>query len=188
MEGPGLISPNLATFLLTIVNIGILYFLLRAILFKPVTKFMEARAKSIQDSINQAEKNKLEAKQLLEQYEAKLSSAEVKAGEIIKAARESAAQETQRIIANGKNSLELMMENGRKQIELEHTASLLKFKAEAVMLIMAASAKLIGRDLRNEDNQHFVQLLMESLTAESSANEFAASDFAAKSAVQEGNA
>jgi len=31
------------TFFITILNIGVLYLILRAILFKPVTKFMENR-------------------------------------------------------------------------------------------------------------------------------------------------
>jgi F-type H+-transporting ATPase subunit b len=166
MESPGLISPNLATFALTIVNIGILCLLLRAILFKPVTKFMEARAKKIQDSIDQAEKDKKDAKQILKQYEERLSKADDEAGEIIKTARENAVREAERIVSDGKNSVEIMMANARKQLELEHDAAFLKFKAEAVMLVLSASTKLIGRDLQNGDSHHFVNLLLEELVKE----------------------
>jgi F0F1-type ATP synthase membrane subunit b/b' len=45
MESPGLVSPNLVTFLFTLINIGILFVILRAILFKPVTKCREERSK-----------------------------------------------------------------------------------------------------------------------------------------------
>ena len=68
MENQGLVSPNLVTFIATFINIGILFVVLRAILFKPVTKFIEDRAKKIQDSIDQAENNKAQAKNTLEQY------------------------------------------------------------------------------------------------------------------------
>jgi F-type H+-transporting ATPase subunit b len=166
MESPGLISPNLATFALTLVNIGILCLLLRAILFKPVTKFMEARAKKIEDTINHAEREKQEAKQMLSQYEERLRNAEAEADEIIKSAKEDAAQEAKRITDEGKKSAEILMANARKQIELEHDAAFLQFKAEAVMLIVAASSKLIARDLRKEDNQHFVNVLLEEFSSE----------------------
>ena len=90
MESGGLINPNLATFLFTFINIGILFFILRAILFKPVTKFMDNRAKKIQDTIDQTEKEKSQAKKLLEQYEGRLNEAEAEAASIIKTARETA--------------------------------------------------------------------------------------------------
>jgi F-type H+-transporting ATPase subunit b len=169
MESPSLISPNLATFALTIVNIGILCFLLRAILFKPVSKFVAERAKKIQDAINQADEEKKQAKQLLVQYEEKLKSAEIEAGEIIKTARENANREAQRITAEGKNAAEMLMANGRRQLALDHEAALQKFKAEAVLLIMAASSKLIGRDFQKDDNSHFVTMLLEELAAERAA-------------------
>jgi F-type H+-transporting ATPase subunit b len=163
MENTGLISPNLVTFAATILNITVLCFLLRAILFKPVSKFIEARAKKIQDAIDQAEDDKKKAKQSLAQYEERLKTADAKADEIIKAAHINAAHEAERIMLDGKKTADIMLANARKQIELEHEAALVQFKAEAVMLILAASSKLIERDIRKDDSQHFVNMLIEGL-------------------------
>jgi F-type H+-transporting ATPase subunit b len=164
MESSGLISPNLVTFAATIVNITILCFLLRAILFKPVSKFIAARAKKIQDAIDQAEDDKKKAKEFLAQYEEQLKTANTKADEIIKAANINAAELTERIILDGKKSAEMMIVNARKQIESEREAALVTFKAEAVMLILGASSKLIGRDIRKDDSQHFINMLLEELS------------------------
>ena len=59
-----MIVPSLTTFLVTIVNITVLFLVLRAFLFKPVTKFMEDRTKKVQDSLDQAEKERAQAKGL----------------------------------------------------------------------------------------------------------------------------
>ena len=163
MENSGLISPNLVTFLLTVVNIGILFVLLRAILFKPVTKFIEERAEKIQKTINQAEKDKNQAKKLLEQYEDQLKNAEAEADEIIKTARAAAAHEAERIVAEGKSAADLLIANARKQVEAEQYAALAKFRSEAVMLVLAASSKLIGREIQNDDNRHYVNKLLDEL-------------------------
>jgi F-type H+-transporting ATPase subunit b len=163
MESTGLISPNIATFAVTILNITILYFLLRAILFKPVSKFMEARANKIQDAIDYAEKDKSQAKQLLVQYEERLKSADTKADEIIKIAHINAVHEAERIILDGKKTADIMLANARKQIENEHEAALVQFKTEAVMLILSASSKLIARDLQSSDKEYFVNMMLEEL-------------------------
>ena len=64
-----MIAFSLSTFLVTILNVGILFFVLRAVLFKPVTKFMQDRTNKIEDAIEQSEKDKNQAKALLTQYE-----------------------------------------------------------------------------------------------------------------------
>jgi len=105
------------TFIITIINIVILFFILKAILFKPVTKFMAERAKKIQDAIEQSEKDKTQAKAMLSQYEAHLKAAESEAEAIIQAARENARLEAEKIIAEGRVSAETALANSRKQLE-----------------------------------------------------------------------
>ena len=166
MENAGLISPNLVTFLVTILNIGVLCVILRLILFKPVTKFMEARAKKIENNFNQAEKDKNQAKQLLEQYEAQLKNAEAEADEIIRLARETANSEAERIIAEGKREAEAMQASSRLRLEAEQKAAMEKFRAEAVVLVMAAASRLIGRELQTDDNRHYANMLMDELASQ----------------------
>jgi F-type H+-transporting ATPase subunit b len=166
MENPGLVSPNLVTFFFTFVNIGILFFILRAVLFKPVSKFMEDRSKKIKDTIDQAEKDKSQAKQLLEQYERQLKNAETEAEAIIRAAQENAQHESGRILAEGKAAAETLMANTRRQLEAERQAALAQFRTEAAALVVRASSRLVARDLSREDNRHYAGMLLEELAAQ----------------------
>jgi F-type H+-transporting ATPase subunit b len=163
MENSGLVSPNLVTFLATLVNIGILFVILRAILFKPVTKFMEERSKKIQDAINQAEKDKSQAKQRLEQYEDRLKSAEGEAEEIIRAARESARTQAEEIIAGGKEAAGVLLDNARRQIEAEQSAALARFRSEAAALVVSAAARLLRREMDQDDQRRYAGLLLREL-------------------------
>ena len=154
------------TFIITIINITILFFILRAILFKPVTKFMADRAKRGQDSISQAEKDKTQAKELLTQYEGRLKGADAEAETILRAARENAGKETERRIAEGKAEAANIVVNTRRQLEAEQQAMLAKFMADAAALVMAASSKLTARSLNSDDDRRYAAMLLDELAAQ----------------------
>jgi len=157
------------TFIITIINIAILFFILRALLFKPVTKFMADRAKRVQDYIGQAQREKEEATKLLAEYEHKLKDADTQAREILKTARENADHQAQLIIDQGRQEAQDTINSALKQIEAERQAAIAKFKLEAAALVMAASAKLAARDFSGEDNRRYVNMLLEELALSSAA-------------------
>jgi len=153
------------TFIITIVNITILFLILRKLLFKPVTKFMTDRAKRVQDSIEQAEKDKAQARKMLAEYEDKLKNAEAAAQEILKIAHENAERQAQMIIAEGKQEAANNAAAVRKQLEAEHQAALAKFKLETAALVIAASAKLAARDFSGDDSRRYANMLLDELAA-----------------------
>ena len=153
------------TFFITIINITILSIILRKFLWKPVTKFMADRAKRVQDTIEQSEKDKTQARALLAQYEAQLKTAETEAGAIIRSAREQAEAEVEKIIAEGRASAEQTLANARKQLETEHKAALAVFRQEAAALVVAAAGRLIGREIEGEDNQQYAKMLIDEVSA-----------------------
>ncbi|MDR0589372.1 MAG: F0F1 ATP synthase subunit B [Spirochaetaceae bacterium] len=151
------------TFVVTLLNIGILYFILRAILFKPVTQFMEKRTKKIAGDIEQVEQDKNRAKALLRQYEDTLNQARDEADRIIKNARESAREQADGIVAQGKVQAEAIIANARQQIEAEREAAMVKFKAEAAALVLSAASRLLRRELTQEDSRNQAALLLREL-------------------------
>jgi F-type H+-transporting ATPase subunit b len=155
-----MIAFSLSTFLVTILNVGILFFVLRAVLFKPVTKFMEDRSAKIETALEQSEKERNQAKVLLAQYEDRLRGAEIEAGEIVRAARDNAQAEADRIITEGRQSAENILAGARRQIEAEHKAALAEFRKEAAVLVLAASGRLVGREFRSEDNRQYADMLL----------------------------
>jgi F-type H+-transporting ATPase subunit b len=154
------------TFIITIVNIIVLTLILRAALFKPVTKFMAERAKKVRDSIDKAEENEARAQKLLGQYNGKLKNAEAEAQEIIKAARAEADVEAKRVIADGRAKADLMIASAHVQIEAERQAAFARFKLEAATLVMAAGARLVQREISGEDKLRYANMLLDELSAQ----------------------
>jgi F-type H+-transporting ATPase subunit b len=124
---------------------------------------MTERAKRIQDSIDQAEKDKASAQLLLREYEDKLKNAEKAAEEILKNAREEAGLEAEQIIAGGKAEAADIITAARSQFEAERQAALTKFKLEAAALVIAASTRLVQRELASDDNRRYANLLLDEL-------------------------
>jgi F-type H+-transporting ATPase subunit b len=155
-----MLIPSIATFLVTLINIGLLFIVLRAVLFKPVTKFMEDRTKRVADSIAQAEMDKNQAKKLLEQYEKQLAAAKAEAEGIIKSSRERAREDADRILAEGRAAADRLVANARQQAEAERRAALALFKAEAAALVVAASGRLLKRELTQKDSGRYAAMFL----------------------------
>jgi F-type H+-transporting ATPase subunit b len=151
------------TFIITIINIAILFFVLRAILFRPVTKFIDERAKKVQDIRDQAEKARSQAKVLLDQYEAQLQKADEEGAEIIRIAREAAQEEAARIIAEGKADVEKYLEKTRKQLNAEQQTAMAAFSTEAAALVLTVAGRFLRRDLTDEDCREQAVLLLREL-------------------------
>jgi len=148
------------TFFITIINITILTFVLKKILWKPVTKFMAERAERVKETIAQSEKDKLNARALLAQYEAQLKTAKTEAGAIISKAREQAEAEAERIIAESRASADETLANAKRQLEVERKAALAVFRQEAAELVVTATGRLVGREIKSEDNKQYAAMLI----------------------------
>jgi F-type H+-transporting ATPase subunit b len=157
---------SFVTFGITIFNIVFLYFVLKKLLFKPLTKFMADRAQRIQGGIDQANKEKAIAQKMLEEYRGKLENANGEAQEIISAARKEATVEADRIIANGKAEVDAMTAGARRRIEAEHQAAFARFGLEASALVMAAAAHLVQREFTGEDSRRCAAMLLDELVAQ----------------------
>ena len=64
-----------SNFAMSIFNLLLLYFILKKLLFKPMTAHMEKRAQGIQDAINSAEEAKQAVEDLKKEYDDKIKAA-----------------------------------------------------------------------------------------------------------------
>jgi F-type H+-transporting ATPase subunit b len=159
-----MITPSIATFLITLINIAVLFFVLRAVLFKPVSQFIKGRTAKIADDIARAERDKRDARQLLEQYEKRLAAAEAEAEGMIRTARGHAEAEAERIVDAGRASAERLAAAGQKRIEAERLAALARFRAEAAALVVAAAGRLLKRELTGQEHLRYAAEALEDIT------------------------
>ncbi|MDR1389073.1 MAG: ATP synthase F0 subunit B [Treponema sp.] len=143
------------TFFITIINVLVLYFILKRILFKPVSGFMLERSKKISEAVEQAEKDKNEAKALLDQYEKQLETVDAQAEEIIKSARVHSEEEAEQIKADALKQAQAIIAAARVKTEGERAAAAALFRVEAAALVTQAAAKLLKRELSGAEQLRY---------------------------------
>lgn len=141
------------TFFITLVNIGVLYAVLRALLFKPLTRFIENRTLKIRSDLENADREKSRAEELRVQYEGSLSRAESEAERILKEARDLARDQSEAALDKARSDADALIRSARAQIEAERRKEVSRMKDEVADLVVLAAGRLIDRELRPEDTR-----------------------------------
>jgi len=149
------------TFIFAIINLIVLYLILKRFLFKPVTEFMEKRAKSIQDGFDNAEKLKNEALKVKAEYEEKIRQAHVEAEKIISDAHKKAEQDYETVIKEAKIEADRLLENSRREIELERQYMIKEMRNEIASLALAAASKVLEEQVDAEKNREIVNKFLD---------------------------
>ena len=140
----------------TVINVLILFILLRIFLFKPINKMKADRTRTIQDNLDSAEKAKTEAEELRQQYEESISEAKEKANQIIMKAHEDAESERSAIIRKSQEEAEKIVADADKTIENERKRVLRQAQSEIADLAIEAASKIIGENVDDEKNRRLV--------------------------------
>lgn len=137
----------------TIVNVLVLFFLLKKFLFGPVNKVMEKRQSMINSDIESAENAKKDALEMKSQYEANIASAKDEAKEIIFNAKRQAKQQSEKSRLETEAELASMKQQAIKEMELEKKKTLDSTHDEIAQLALEAASMIIKRNVNDDDNQ-----------------------------------
>ncbi|MFT3950457.1 MAG: F0F1 ATP synthase subunit B [Oscillospiraceae bacterium] len=127
----------------TLLNILILYLLMRKFLFKPVASHMEKRKQAIEDSIKRAETVNEEAAQLKEKYRAAVADAHVQADDILKTARKQASDERDAEVAKAKLEAAQLRADADRTIEAQRTRAVAEIQNEIAGLAVSAARRVL---------------------------------------------
>jgi len=149
------------TFFITIVNFFVLFLVLKKLLFKPVTSFMDARAKKIKDSLAEASILRNEAEEKAARYEALIAGAEAEAERLVKEGEERAKDEAKALLEKAQADAA----EARKRAEEAAARESEKVRQELVGDIAAfateVAGKLVGRAAEAEDARAAEKLVRE---------------------------
>jgi len=147
---------NVPDFVWTMINLVVLYFILRKVLFKPVTEFMENRANSIRQQLEESKENNQKALQLKENYENLMDLIYTEAEKIKKEAEKEALERYDEIIKQAKADAELLKAKAREEIERERIEMMKNMKNEIINLALDAASKVIEANMDTEANRKLV--------------------------------
>lgn len=142
---------NIYQILFQIFNFGVVMYLLNKVLYKPVLKMLDERAKKINDGMALAEKNMKAAEESEKTKKSEIAKARKEASAIIATAEKEAKAKADKIISDAKAKAKaeaaVMLESATKEIESN------KAKAEKAIASLAIkqAQNALGSSLSAKD-------------------------------------
>jgi F-type H+-transporting ATPase subunit b len=136
---------NIWQVLFQVVNFGVILFVLNKVLYKPVMKMLDDRAKKINEGMAAAEKNLKEAGEIEKLKKAEIAKARKDAAAILRQAEAEAKKSADEIIEAGRKKAKEEAERLMKNAESEIAASKKAMEGQAVELALAMAKKALSQ-------------------------------------------
>lgn len=134
---------NIYQILFQILNFGVVMYLLNKVLYKPVIKMLDDRAKKINEGMSQAEKNIKAGEEIEKTKKAEVNKARKEAGSIVAAAEVDAKKKADEIIKKAHEKAKEEVANMTKAAEKEIENAKAKLQKEAATLAAAMAKKAL---------------------------------------------
>ena len=147
---PGLMIWTIVCFLLAL-------FVLKRYAFGPIQKAIDDRRERIRESIEEADRARDEARNLLEEHRKLIGKAKSDAEEILADARRTSDAQRERVREETEADRQRRLEETKKQIEAETQRALDQIRTEVGDLTLAATAKVTGKVLDRDDQRKLIE-------------------------------
>ena len=152
--------------LYTVVNILVLFLLLRKFLYKPVMNIIAQRQKQVDDALAAAETSKKEAATALNTAQDKLRNVDAEAAARRTAYEEQAEKEKQQLLADAQKQADAIVAEGKRNAEAERQHKLREADAQTTALARTLCEKLLERNLTQQDDARLLDDLLQKAGAE----------------------
>ena len=144
------IVPALGEFIPMVIAFLTLMFVLNKFAWPMIIKGLDDRAENIEGSLKKAESAKLEAENILVQYQSKLADARREAAEIVEAGRKAGEAARADVIAKANEEAVVIIERAHVATVAEKRAAASDLEAKVAEFSVAIAGKLIGEKLSAE--------------------------------------
>jgi len=156
-SGSFLITPNVGLMIWTLLLFGSSMYVLWKLAFPRIAQALERRQHAIEESIDAADRTRKEADEILAEYRERLREARGQADEIIDRARKAADALEARAKDDAKANREQLMEQTRRDIEVETRRAIDEIRNEVSVIAVMATEKLTRKTLTEEDQRRLLE-------------------------------
>ncbi len=153
-------SIYLGSFIIQILAFGILYWLLKKYAFGPLLSVMQKRQESIENQIQTAEKNRVDAEQYLKEQKEAIQAARQEAQQIVENAKTSSKKEAEEIVRSARDEAERLKEQAVQQIKHETDQAIAKLREQVGSLSVILASKIIEKELDEKAQSQLIEDFM----------------------------
>jgi len=147
---------NILDMIIQIAATLILVIIVKHFFWGKITDFLEKRKTIMDQEMESAKNENINAKTLKEKREAEYNELKLKSKGYLDSAKEKAELERLRIISNAKETSDQMMERTRKEIEAERIKAETALQKEVVDLAALMAEKIIRKEVDEEKYQDLI--------------------------------
>ncbi|MBI4744297.1 MAG: F0F1 ATP synthase subunit B [Actinobacteria bacterium] len=140
----------------TAISFLILLFLLSKFALKPLLEMMQKREDTIKNSLETAERTRLEAEKLLREYEAQVANASTEAQQIIAQGKKIAEDMKNDIVEKAQQEADKLISKAKSTIEHEREEALNELKNKVADLAVDIASKLIEKPLNTKEHYRLI--------------------------------
>ena len=156
------ISVNFWQIVISLLNLTIMFLILKKFLFKPVMKMFAERENEIGSMYEKAEEAQKSAEAMESEYTQKLSAAKEEASRIMKDATHEATLRGEQIVADAQQKASAITTKAQKEIEREKEAAVKEIKEDIASIAVQLAEKVIEKDLTDKDHERLLEEFIES--------------------------
>ncbi len=163
MQTLPIISINIWEMLYALLNLLILYLLVKKFLYKPVKKMLANRQATIDKEYEDAKNAKEKAMSDQKTYEEKLSQAQLEADSLIQSAVSAAHQRENEILSEAKEKADGIRRQAEADAELELKKAEQSIKEEIVSVGTMIAGKLLEREINDQDHKEMIDSFIDKI-------------------------
>ena len=155
--GSFLVKPGLGLMIWTLIAFVITMLVLKRFAFPKITEALEERAEKVAKNIEESERQRQEADEVLAEYRERLKEAREQADDIVARAKRTGERARDDAVAEGKAKREELVAAARKDIDAETKRSLDQIRKEVADLTVLATEKVARKSLDADDQKRLVE-------------------------------
>jgi F-type H+-transporting ATPase subunit b len=152
-----LVSPDVGLMIWTLVVFILAMYILSKVAFPRIAEALDKRQKAIEESIDAAERTRVEADRILQEYRERLAAARQQADDIVARARKTAENNEAESIADAKRKRDELLAQTRRDIEQETRRAIQEIRNEVADLTVLATEKVTRKTLTEADQKKLVE-------------------------------
>ena len=147
----------------TLVAFVVLLVLLTKFAFKPIAQALDRRGETIKKSIEDAEKQRAEAKKLMEDYQKQVADARNEAGKIMEEARQLGERVRKEVVEKANSEASAVAQRAQEEIQRQKEKGIQEMKDTVAALSVQIASKVIEKEVNEATHRQLVENLIKDL-------------------------
>lgn len=163
-EGVNVVPDDIGLWIWTLATFLVMFALLAKLAFKPIAEALDRRRNTLQERLADAEKDREEAKKLMDGYEEQIAGARSEAAKVIEEARAIGESVRKEVVEKAKAEAATILERAREEMLREKEKGVKELKDTVAALSVQIASKVLEEEIDESRHRQLVEDLIRDLS------------------------